>query len=925
MKFKIIMFKNSIKIVNCKLKIIFFLLISLILNLISAPVNASSFDSSYLRLNSQKPNTALSGTVCANPSSIGAGTENKVVIAFPSEFTISQTTSNWTTNISNLPTGATAWPGINATASNVSGQGVTFASSDLTSNTLYCFNFTGVSSTTGNAGNDQTGFITTQNSSNATIDLTNYATSIVSNNEISVTAAVDPQVSDLPIAIESTTAGTQFSQDKTISYKITYGSNTIGTIPLTIQASWSQGTIAGNGSPSVDILDYVVGSASNAYNSTAPVIDTINRTITWTISSFPGSTTGQTTTFNLKTNTSYTGSSVVSFTISANATSGSTVTPNSTVDQTYLYQNTTPTSTPTPTQSSTTTTTTSTPTPTITPALPVSFDSLEIRSISQTNTTVFVSTTKPTKMKLIYGTSPNNLGTTISYNNFSDINIFNLGNLETNSQYFFKIFATDISGKTITSDTFTFITANAPAAKINENSIVVISKNNIIFDTVNTTKVKLEDNLIIIPQNSNFQFNFSFKNKESIKKAKLILRKVKSFANKVLGFNNFIKEVEAANDNVSLLEIKPGVYTATIRSNNEPGYYELIANYLDNNGNLTEIKLADIKVTNPFTVINKDNDPIEGARVFLYAYNENSRVFIPLSFGNLNINNPSFTDNHGIDDFVLPKGKYKANINDHFYKEKNVIFTINDNEQANYPIITMDRDYFNLIAFVKYYITSFNDVFVATTNAYIDSLNISIRFFDLVAAAILLSFVSIALFAFSKKHHIPLSSFFSYVFYLLNHKERNKKYINGAVFDQYGKPVPLANVYLTDVESEQIIQSTKTNGKGEFFFKKGTNKYLLMVMKKGYQPTPQLPYEEKSDASFKITMEEKNLKTEISDKIFHTTSALIGIFFETFMLLSLFFEILFIPSFGVTKTLPFICVSIFNLTLWVLHARHHHS
>lgn len=313
------------------------------------PNAQANFANAYLRLDNPTANTALSGTVCAQPFT--SGTEAKVVLTFPDSFSVSANASNWSTNVSDIPSGATVWPGIGATASSVSGNAVTFISGDLTVGTLYCFNFSGTSSTTGAAGNDQNGTIATKNSSNAIIDSTTYALSIVTDNQIKITATVPSQVSGLPISIESITTGTQFSQNTTLDYKITYGSLASSAIPLTIQAQWSQGTIAGSPAPSVDIVDYVIGSATDAYGSTPAVIDTVNNTITWTIPSFPANTVGQTVAFSLKTNTSYTGASSVSFDVSARAISGSTVTPDQTITQTYLYSvssASTSTSTPTP-------------------------------------------------------------------------------------------------------------------------------------------------------------------------------------------------------------------------------------------------------------------------------------------------------------------------------------------------------------------------------------------------------------------------------------------------------------------------------------------------------------------------------------------------------------------------------------------------
>lgn len=913
---------------NRKLALIF----SLFIFILNFPSFAhAGFDQAYVRLDSLKTSAAISGTVCAKPSSASSGTENKVIIEFPSDFTISSTLSNWSTSTTNLPSGATAWPSIGTSATGVSGNQVTFSSGDLSQDVLYCFNFAGSSSTTSSVtGNDKTGTIITKNSSNTAIDSTTYGLSIVNNNDISVTAGVDPKVSDLQIDIASQDSGTQFPQSTTLTYTITYGSYLTNTFPITIEAEWSRGTISGNSSPSVDILDYVTGSATNGINSTAPVVDLVNRKITWEFTSFPASSTGNTVTFKLKTNSSYTGSSSVSFNAMSRAIANTTTTPDDSVSQSYLY---TVTSTPTPTSTSTPTptsaasaTSTPTPTPTPTPVVNPTFDAIEFRTILEKSANIFVSTSQNTKIRLSFGKTAKNLDKTIFFSDLSLSKIFELEDLEPNTDYYFKVFATNSSGKIISSDIYTFKTAKGAAAKIEQNSIVVTSKNNIIYNALTTTSTDPSDKerFIVIPLNTNYQLTFSFKNRKSIKRAKIILKKILSSSKRVLGFNTFTNEVEAATNNVSLLEIKPGVYTATVRSHIEPGVYELIVNFIDENGNLSEESIGILKVTNPFTVLKQNRQPVEGARVFLYIYNLSSKVYIPLSSSDLNIKNPNFTDNQGLVDFVLPKGKYKAEITDIGYKQKTISFAIEDSDQTDYPIVYLERQTPDILRIITYYIRGFNEVFLVNTAAYADSLRFSIRFFDLVSGFILSSLVILTLFAFSHRHSIDLKSFVSYFFYLLTHKQRNKKYINGVVFDQHKNPVVLANVYLTNTENEQIVQSAKTNGKGEFFFKKGEGKYQLMVMKKGYQPTPQLAYQEKEDVSFKITMEKKDIRSTLLDNFKSILSSLFGMSFETLGLLSLIFEILFIPSFGLVKTLPFLSISIFNIFLWTLHLRHHH-
>ncbi|MBP7060580.1 MAG: hypothetical protein KBA91_01205 [Candidatus Moranbacteria bacterium] len=150
--------------------------------------HAGNFQQVYVRLDRLKASTTTGGTVCAKPQT--AATEADVQVTFPSGFTVNSTAGNWTVTTTNLPSGATAWVSI-ATATAASGQTVTFPSGDLVVGTLYCFNFTGTSTLTNTtAGNDKTGTITTRATGPSTIDSSGYALSIVSDDQIVVTATV---------------------------------------------------------------------------------------------------------------------------------------------------------------------------------------------------------------------------------------------------------------------------------------------------------------------------------------------------------------------------------------------------------------------------------------------------------------------------------------------------------------------------------------------------------------------------------------------------------------------------------------------------------------------------------------------------------------------------------------------------------------
>lgn len=156
------------------------------------------FGQTYLRLDRMEELLPTGGTVCAEPAT--ALTEADVQVTFPTQstgtdFVVDSTAANWTTTVTNLPAGATAWPGLGGgiAATAVSGKTVTFPSTDLTVGTLYCFNFDGTSTlTNGSNGHSLTGVIHTRDGSAAVIDETNYAVAITTNDQITVSAIVPP-------------------------------------------------------------------------------------------------------------------------------------------------------------------------------------------------------------------------------------------------------------------------------------------------------------------------------------------------------------------------------------------------------------------------------------------------------------------------------------------------------------------------------------------------------------------------------------------------------------------------------------------------------------------------------------------------------------------------------------------------------------
>ncbi len=145
---------------------------------------AASLQEVYIRLDRIKASTATTGLVCAK-TAVADVTESNVVVTFPTGFSLGLA-ATFTVNTSNPPPGATGWLGI-GTATDVTGQVVTFPSSNLTANTLYCFNWTNTAAvTTATAGDDKAGTIASGGNSSS------YALSVISDDQIVITAVVPP-------------------------------------------------------------------------------------------------------------------------------------------------------------------------------------------------------------------------------------------------------------------------------------------------------------------------------------------------------------------------------------------------------------------------------------------------------------------------------------------------------------------------------------------------------------------------------------------------------------------------------------------------------------------------------------------------------------------------------------------------------------
>lgn len=877
------------------LRSLFLCLLILIFSFLLAETSYSAgLSYAMLRLDSLKPNAALSGLICATPAS--SATEAKVAVTFPNDFTLSS--SGWSTNTADIPSGTTAWPGISFNSR--SSTTATFDSNNLTTGTRYCFNFIASGSTTGAIG-AKTGTIETQTSGSTPIDSASYGLTITNNTTVDVTATVPAASSDFLATLSKTSPSSNiFAPNQTISYSLAYETLLSYSTDVEVVASWSLGTIDGSLTPSIDIVDYVLGSASNGYGGSVPVIDTVNRTITWNINAFPGNT-SEAVTFELQTNSAFTGSQQVEFSVNGKLVGPGTESTTSSLSSYYQYPSSpvTPTSAPGPTS---TPGPGNSPTPTQVPAASLEFIDISINSITAATAQIFAQINSPAMATLYYGTSINNMNKSVAISNSSSTFIFNLLKLNPNTTYYFRITAKNASSSA-TSDIFTFTTAEiSQIPQIDLNSIIMESNNVFLVDPL--TPRNNQNRITVIPTDAVFQVKLKIDEKYHIRKIDLFLRN-----SNVLGIDTLDQNV---GSNTVMEPVGNNNYVGRLYSGNIPGSFGIYARLYDDFGNIVEQKVLDIKISKRLSVNNTNMQPIEGARLTLYYFNQAEKRYKLVSPQAIAIPNPSYSSVNGTFNIVLPAGKYRAEMTAFGYEEKEIEFVIGSSSAHNYPQIILASTPFTIFSYMSTLYFSLRDYINSTTNFLIPLLEAS-KFFDLSAFIVLATFILLTFFAFLWRFKIhPLS-----IHHILRHSTplKTSNLLKLKIVGDNSKPLPQATIIIEDHE-QKTLATYKSQSAGLVYISSIKNASYISFIKEGYKEL-KISIQEATKTPIITLQSHESEAAKISQGIKHTIINIFSLFFEVFITVSLLIEILLFLTWSPWKILPFFAISVLNIWLWI--------
>jgi len=496
--------------------------------------------------------------------------------------------------------------------------------------------------------------------------------------DLVITGAVKPKPSDIEFSFSSSVpGGSTVLEEQEVNFTVSYRSALMGTESFRIEAGWEKGQL-NDGSEYVDVFDYVLSSATTSDDGTVPVIDLVNKTIVWDIESLVPSESAHDVLFSLKVKSflptgvdistsaysqgkifnTYWPEERISYSVEGTIQPTSTPEPTSTPTAVPAATSTPgPTSTPTAGSTSTPGAVTSTPEPTVTSTItptptvslvPLSFKKIEITKRGAKSIKFYVESSEPTVLDLWFGEEKEKLSKGASVENYDREHWIELGDLEANKRYYFKIVIRAVDGREESSDLFIIRTARSGALiKVNKEKLM-LSADSVLLTRGETKKV-------VFPIKKKILISIEVNNPELINK---IIARFKN--SQVLGIANVVMAQPPIKE-TRLIEILPGVFSGNLLGPEMEGGYELVLEIEDVYGGFfTESMSQEFFVSRPVRLVNRRNgQPVEKARVDVFYFDEKQSLFMEMSEG---FSFPVFSDEKGELDIALTIGFYKFKI-----------------------------------------------------------------------------------------------------------------------------------------------------------------------------------------------------------------------------------------------------------------------
>lgn len=709
---------------------------------------------------------------------------------------------------------------------------------------------------------------------------------------------VPPKPPDYQFDLSANVGSGPISQGTDITYTITYGASISAalTTNFTLTADFSNDTTDGV----THVTDYVFNSATNAYGGATPIVDLVNRKITWNISQMPPGNIDQIVTFRLKTNSNYTGSNQIPIVVSTNfANQYVSLQKSLTITYGFHIFPSSPTSTPTPT-----------PVPSITPTPPIPFiqplaiSAVQITEISANSLTLSIATSRKTRLRAFYGLSPTVRLQDISDTSLSTLHILQLTGLSPATKYYLQLTATDENYNSVTSDILIIQTAKSSAPLvINPNEATLVGSGNLI-----ATQTLSGFSKTLLSSNQVYSIALHLP-PASLKSIAAVVR------NKVLGVNTFTAAPSENIWSVPLIEKSPGLYVTQLAAPTTPGSYEVFIHAQDNNGNIIQAKIAEVIVYGPLTVIDATTKkPIDHARIFIYEYNTALHRYESDLYSQTQ-ENPTFTDTNGHTNLTTGEGEYKVFVSQYGYRAKTLIFSLNATH-TSLPTVELQPIGFSVIETLQDSTQTISD-FGGQLFADVQNISGTSRFFKIVSTLVVLSLIFITFLLFLIRTRLSLMVI---PLFIKHHATKNGS-VHGQLLDEITrKGIALAAIAVCKKDTQEVLATTISNAKGIFYLNSAwvSSDNILRVLAQGYGPNEFAINDDLFPAV--IYLHHNGVGGPLHNPFVANIFDFVGMLFETVLILSLIFEIFFIRTIGLWGII-FTLISLGNLLLYYFYQK----
>jgi len=498
---------------------------------------------------------------------------------------------------------------------------------------------------------------------------------------------VDPQLIKLKIeAVDPLKENNIINQEDTITYRITIDNQNSRPTDLYLEASWPKAQFINILRPSIDLVDYVYGSATTGYNIAQPIIDTLNSKIRWNISQFPAVTSGQTIQFKLRTKDIYIDNKeIVRFPVNLYAVGPDEVTPGqiSPAEEVLWYKyragDAPPGSAPTPASQ------TQIPLPTPSALSPLRITDFSVNTITSTSMQfkILKSTTSP--LQINYGTSPNKLNNQIIDPINSREHLITITDLNPKTPYYFQFFIPN-SKQPINKEIFTLTTASRDNfEEINNPFFTVLSHKGTILHIDTLTKDKKNKKIVSIWRNGILDITVSVP--LALKDIRNITAYIRDQYVLAATTDNH-DDMQTQSAELTLLEYP--LYSGRLKFPDNLSDYEIILRTADIYGNISENIIGKVKTVEPFIIKDKiSQKPIADAKVIVSRLNTNTNLYEEISI-QAPFPNPQYSDKFGVVPIRMVEGKYQAQIEVSGFEQSSIYFEINENG-INLPAVYLSQ------------------------------------------------------------------------------------------------------------------------------------------------------------------------------------------------------------------------------------------